>query len=481
MTARGTASLLAAASALLAGRAAAQLPPADLTPTFRYETPAGSHRLRAATELGGVLAAGSLIWYLSPSRTAAPGSKGDGIRLDANPFRTNFVGHPVSGAIYYQVARSNRLSAIESSLWTVAGSTVWEAIEYTEPASLNDLVVTPVAGVALGAPLLELAAHLDRGPRSGAGDVLAWLVAPPKKLHDLVDGVRPARGDPDGVLEASSGASAGAGRVAGDWRGELRAHAAFRLVRDPDWGAPGEGTRALRDAAVSALSLEVGLGEDGLSDFSFGSSVLLAAVHRRSLAGDGEGLRGGEVLAGAGAGFAFRLHDWGLGGEADRLSVAELPSLAVEGRWFRGGLRLTGRLAAAPTFGGVRSLALLADPAAVPPEDVPTVQEAWGYHFALGVALAPGVEARWGRLALEASGRADWLWGVTTPDADPARSPQGDFSDRWIDGTVRARLLLAPRLELSASATRRLRHSAAGSATLDAAGTSFAAGVAWRP
>ncbi|HET8541428.1 MAG TPA: DUF3943 domain-containing protein [Anaeromyxobacter sp.] len=470
---------LAAAAALVAGRAAAAEPP-DLTPTFRYEAPAGAHRLRAAAEIGGFLALGGVAWLFAPSRTAAPGSKADGVRLDANPFRTNFAGHPISGAIYYELARSNRLSAAESALWSVAGSTVWEAVEYTEPASLNDLVVTPVAGVALGAPLFELAAHLDRGPRTTAREVLAWILAPPKKAHDLLDGARPARGAPGDALEASSGASAGATRAGGEWRGELRAHAAFRLVRDPRWGAPGEGTEVLRDAAVTGLSLDLALSSSGLADLSFGSWVHLAAVHRRALAEDGAALRGTESLAGAGAGFAVRMHDWGLGA-LDRLAVAELPALAAEGRWRSGALRLSARISAAPTFGGVASPALARDPDAVPPEDVPTVQSAWHYHFAVGAALAPSIELAWGRVALEASGRADWLWGVTEPDADPARSPAAHFLDRWVDGRIGARVAVARSVELSASATRRVRRSEANQASLDVADTSFAAGLAWRP
>lgn len=467
-------------AALAAGRAGAQEPAQDLTPTFRYEAPADAHRLRAAAEIGGFLALAAAAWLVAPSRTATPGSKADGIRLDASRFRTNFGGHPVSGAIYYQLARSNRLSAVESALWSVAGSSVWELIEYNEPVSLNDLVVTPVGGVALGAPLFELAAHLDRGPRTTAGEVLAWILAAPKKAHDAIDGARPARGAPDDALEASSGASAGAARLGGDWRAELRAHAAFRLVRDADWGAPGEGTRVLHDAAVSGLALDVGLGARGLSDLSFGSGVLFVAVHRRDLAEDAGGLRGSEWLAGAGAGFAVRLHDWDLGSSLDRLAVIELPALAAEARWFAGGLRVAVRLSAAPTFGGVSSLALANDPAAVPPEDVPTVHLDWDYHFAAGAGFAPAVEVRYGRFALEAAGRADWLWGVTEPDADPARSPRADFQDRRVDGRLGARLTVAPRLELSASVARRLRRSEANAAAIGAAETAVSAGLSWR-
>ena len=74
------------------------------------------------------------------------------ILFEDNKIRTNsFPGHPVSGAFYYLIARNNNLSRTESFLWSFAASMINELfIEFTEVASLNDIVVTPVAGATIG-------------------------------------------------------------------------------------------------------------------------------------------------------------------------------------------------------------------------------------------------------------------------------------------------------------------------------------------
>ncbi len=452
------------------------------TPTFRYEAPAESHRLRAVAEIGSFLAITLTGYAFKPSPTAVSGSKLDGVRLDANPFRTNFGAHPVAGAIYYQLARSNRLSAAESALWSVAGSAVWETIEFRESASLNDLVVTPVGGVAIGAPLFELAAHFDRAPRSTIGEVLAWVSGLPKKATDAWDGARPRRGDPGDALESAFTAGGGAVRQGGAWRGLASLGLGWRLVRDAEWGAPGTGTHALLDAGVTGAAVEAAFSDRGVQDLSIRLSVLLAAVHARDLAEDGPArVRGVEALAGAGAGFMFRMHDWGAGLPGDWLAVVELPALAAEGAWSAGFVRARASLAAAPTLGGVRSLALAVDPGAVPPEELPTVQNAYDYHFGVGAALAPAVEVRIGPVVLEASGRGDWLRALNQPDPNPDRHPTAHLDERWLSGRLAARAALGRGLSATAAVARQVRHSVAGAAEWSGADTTVDVGLAWAP
>src|SRR5512140_1888751 len=70
----------------------------------------------------------------------------DGWRFDSNNFKLNWT-HSLAGAIYYQFARSNNLSWVNSWLMATAASTYWETIvEWREVISLNDQITT-----ALGA------------------------------------------------------------------------------------------------------------------------------------------------------------------------------------------------------------------------------------------------------------------------------------------------------------------------------------------
>ena len=72
---------------------------------------------------------------------------------DSDDLFLNYVTHPYSGAIYYMGARSAGVNATYSFLYSFALSTFfWEyGIEaFAERPSIQDLIVTPIAGAVLG-------------------------------------------------------------------------------------------------------------------------------------------------------------------------------------------------------------------------------------------------------------------------------------------------------------------------------------------
>jgi hypothetical protein len=92
--------------------------------------------------------------------------------VDGDVWYINFVLHPYWGATYYTRARERGLDRTDSFLTAVA----WSALfEYTsealfEPVSLQDLIVTPVAGALIGeyvfAPLRENINAKPGGPNT---------------------------------------------------------------------------------------------------------------------------------------------------------------------------------------------------------------------------------------------------------------------------------------------------------------------------
>ncbi len=77
----------------------------------------------------------------------------DGPVWDKDDFFLNYVTHPYSGALYYMGARSAGANGWYSFLYSFALSTFfWEyGIEsFAEVPSIQDLIVTPVAGAILG-------------------------------------------------------------------------------------------------------------------------------------------------------------------------------------------------------------------------------------------------------------------------------------------------------------------------------------------
>jgi hypothetical protein len=385
--------------------------------------------------------------------------------FDSNTFRTNFAGHPFMGATLYQLARGNRLTTWGSALAVLAGSTTWELIEFHEKASINDLIVTPVAGIALGEPLLQLAAHLDRSTASSGRTGLAWLAAPWKKLGDALDDADLARGAPadtfDGRVQLGAATSAGPGGR----RGEVRAAVGWQLWRDPDYGRPGAVRHTWLDAQASRFELSGAVAAEGITDARLSSSVLLAALYARTI--DAQG-RGTDLVAGAGVGFDLGGHAWTRDRPFDLAGTVELPRLSLQGRWLTGPLRLTARLDAALRFGGSRSFALDGDPAAVAFDSLPTVQQQFGYHFGLGGSLRPALLLAWGPAALQLAWRGERLDGLRGPDPVDGHHPSARLDERWDLATARASWSFGGWLELAVDGGRRRRWSRADARTVTA-------------
>jgi len=71
---------------------------------------------------------------------------------DKDHWYINYVGHPYQGAYYYNNMRSQGASVLESSLFCLGQSMLWEYVWEggMEQPSIQDLVVTPVLGMVVG-------------------------------------------------------------------------------------------------------------------------------------------------------------------------------------------------------------------------------------------------------------------------------------------------------------------------------------------
>jgi hypothetical protein len=76
--------------------------------------------------------------------------------VDSDPFKTNQLGHPYAGSMYYGFARSAGLNYWESLGYTFAGSALWEIAGENTPPSRNDQIATGIGGSFLGEALFRL-------------------------------------------------------------------------------------------------------------------------------------------------------------------------------------------------------------------------------------------------------------------------------------------------------------------------------------
>ncbi len=96
---------------------------------------------------------------------------------DDDLFATNQFGHPYMGSLFYSAARANGLSVLESAAVTYVDSLVWELAFETEIPSINDQLLTPVAGVLLGEVLHRWSRSILWRPNGQPAGVVRHMMA----------------------------------------------------------------------------------------------------------------------------------------------------------------------------------------------------------------------------------------------------------------------------------------------------------------
>ena len=99
----------------------------------------------------------------------------------------NYVGHPYGGSLYYNSVRSQGASPAQSMFFSAVLSTQWEYFfeAFAERPSIQDLIVTPVAGSILGELTHQLTLELEKGGTSTGEKVIIFITNP---MHVVFDG-----------------------------------------------------------------------------------------------------------------------------------------------------------------------------------------------------------------------------------------------------------------------------------------------------
>lgn len=83
-------------------------------------------------------------------------------RFDDNLERTNWLLHPAAGALHYGLTRVNGFGVLPSFATAAIASGLYESVfEWREIISINDLVVTPFGGMAVGEFFFQLGNYLN--------------------------------------------------------------------------------------------------------------------------------------------------------------------------------------------------------------------------------------------------------------------------------------------------------------------------------
>ncbi len=492
---RGGLAGVGALALVLGARDARAQEPKEATPddsAFQYTTRGEPHYIRAALEVGLVLGLGSLQYGMEQGNSTDwdlnydwPSFRskltGDGVSFDTNRFDTNMLTHPVSGLLYYWAARGNRLPIYTAALYSFAGSTLWEYVgELREKVSINDMIVTPLAGVSVGESFAQLGGYFDRGRKNVLTGSLAWLFGAPKRLHDAIDGDIPAESDDTDALGFSRaaghafelGAGGGATRqstskvIYGDARFRLRTH----LVNIPEYNYPTRASRFFHDGNVSTIEADTTVSSAGLTDLWLNAEVAPLGWYEQSFVeGPDHALVGSRWFIGMTVGFDYALHDYDRTEPTslDQISTVYAAGVRLEhARTFPSGFQVRTNLDVHPSFGAVRSLAI--DDYfvhATSLASLPTVVREESYYYAWGATVGGEVEARYRGLRLGGSGRVDGFTSIDGFDRYPDRvSHVESLHDRRASLRGWTGLALYGPLEVSVELVKRFRDGAVASA-----------------
>jgi len=317
----------------------------------------------------------------------------DAFRFDNNAFHVNYIYHPVGGAYFYAFGRADDFGVLGAGIYSFLVSTAWELlIEFRERISVNDVIVTPAAGVAIGELLHKLAQYVNSTPPGRRRPhVLRWTAGAPVALHDALDGRQ--RGRADAPLDDSDFDAAfwhdfrfsyGLSRTAaqtGDAFWIHRVGLAAELVSMPGYLREGTFSRFFSDAAFTSASLRVEAGADGWGLGMVADTILLGG-YRQSLTQGPGGLWGEAVMVGTSLSFLYRDQDQGA--FRDRLSITGLFGLSLDTTVAAGSTRLRLETRLQPAFAGVHSAAWPLWAADRDGETAKSILRKQGYYYAWG-------------------------------------------------------------------------------------------------
>lgn len=310
------------------------------------------HHLRWALQSVGVLGLGT-VWYWSSRdfnavdwdlEWDAPSWRRklvtfDAVRFDSNLFTTNSISHVRAGTVYYQLGRANGLSALGSVALAAGTSTVWEyLVEYKELVSLNDLVVTPTAGFAMGEPMHQLSLYFRRGAPTAFNRLAAAALSPFLEIDRLIDG-RDWRGSRDVdrlglardrwhafTLNAGTrGAEVGSESAPGEVMFALESD----LVMLPGYALPGRFSAWAGPGSFTALGVDWAVTREGaLSEVNARSSTLIVGWYGQDFRRARAGVSGWGGLVGLGSAFRGELRE--IAGLRDRMAIVDLVGPRLE-------------------------------------------------------------------------------------------------------------------------------------------------------
>lgn len=411
------------------------------------------HYYRTGAWMTLMLGSGAL-WYVLDERNVLDWDKpslesrltGESWRFDNNDFGMNFILHPINGSGFYAFSRANRFTPWESLGVSFGTSMIWEyVIEYNERVSINDVVTTPLAGMAIGEFAHKLAHYLGSSPAPNRSrTVLGFVLGPTVAVHRAIDGERAAPVAPDRLgysgeiwheFDVESGLSEIRTR---DGRSAVGTTfgARGRLVSLRDYAHPKsfETWYSNLEFARFQVSLE---GSPWGTGVELNSEVWMIGHHAQAL--DPRRL---GTLRTLGIGAAYRYRNSPSRGYDERRSWIGVPGFVLDWQRWDSFFHTRLELLTTPLFGAVSFPGFPRVAGLRPASRMKTILEKHGYAYGWGGATEVSLQVSLGAFRLETAGTAGMIDTIEGWDRDQEELTWDvPGTERWL--SVRQRLGVA--------------------------------------
>ncbi len=403
-------------------------------PKFRFFT-------RATIEMGAILGIGMIKYWLTPSVNSVDWDYRfnwenwrkrlltyDAWRFDDNRISINTYEHVLGGVLYYFVPRSLGASMLESFLFALAASAIWELlIEFREVVSVNDMIFTPVGGMALGEVLFQLSKFFQRGSDTAINQVLSSIfgVAGVSNLNAWVSKNKPRVssntdrfGFPSDVwhkFDVFSNFEKSKTKSGVSWE-KISLGFDTKIIDIPGAGQVGNINTLLTDGGFTRLVFNGKFNQFvNLSDFLFFAKTSLIGYYRQSITKTQEQeLKGYSFFIGTSTAIDYHTHL--IGKVTDRLGIVNVLGPSLDLTYYSNGYKIRCTIDVFGDFAAVRSFAIDKFIENNGESALVSVLKDHHYYFAFGITANPRVEVSNGPFEMSIELKYHWLTSVNALD-----------------------------------------------------------------
>lgn len=410
----------------------------DLRPSVYTNALAPSPEyLRATLELAAIFAIGegwyygtleSPKWYWYDGFVDGMRARfvtGDAYCLDVNAWATN-MGHVFAGVGYYLLARSNDLSYEASLLYTFTASTAWEMFgEPREEFSINDTIVTPSSGFAIGEVMYQFGEFFQHSSKTLPNKALGWIFSPGAAIHRWVDGTEPK--PPTGVdsfhfttdawhrFQVYAGGGADYSPDQDRSRTEATLGFNMEVVTAEKYGKPGQANLLYKGGTFNEMSLDVALADGGgTPDFRFVARTAFLGCYRQNIIkSETTGtLEGSSLFYGLSTAFEYYTHKFIGYSREDKQAICDLVGPSLISDYYHAGFHMRTLVDLYPIFSMVKPAAGGVYDQTHSLQGVTGVYREQGYYYALGLGTGGRTEMYYGPFGMEAFIRYHYFSGI---------------------------------------------------------------------